>query len=191
MPLPKNSSVHILMPARVVGDKGAREFIQAASIIRSTRRDIHFAIAGAPDAKNPTCLGSDEVQAAKRFVTFLGHQSDMQALYTQADVVCLPSYREGLPKALLEAASTGRPLVAADAPGSREIVKDGINGALVPVGDAMALAQMILSLADDRDLREEYGQASAQIVRQDYAMPIINAQMLQIYEAAHAQVAAL
>ena len=187
MPLPKNAGLHVLMPARVVGDKGAREFIEAAKIAKTARRDIHFAIAGAPDAKNPTCLSPDEINAAKSFVTFLGHQSDMHALYTQADIVCLPSYREGLPKALLEAASTGRPLIAADAPGSREIVRDGVNGALVPVGDAKALAQMILSLANNLDLREKYGQASAQIVRQDYAMPIINAQMIQIYEDAQAQ----
>ena len=97
-------------------------------------------------------------------VEFLGYCSDMLPIYQASDVVCLPSYREGLPKALIEGASVGKALVATDVPGCREVVRDGVNGFLVSLGDSVGLAKALECLVEDEELRLGMGNISRHMV---------------------------
>jgi glycosyltransferase involved in cell wall biosynthesis len=105
----------------------------------------------------------------------------MAAIYSTAHVVCLPSYREGLPKVLIEAAACGKPIVTTDVPGCREVVRDGDNGLLVPVRDSKSLADAILRLIENNELRVQMGKRSREIALADFSSERINAQTLDIY----------
>jgi glycosyltransferase involved in cell wall biosynthesis len=114
-------------------------------------------------------------------VEWLGHVDDMPALLASADIVVLPSYREGLPKSLIEAAACARPLVTTDSPGCRDVVTDGVDGLLVPVRDALGLAQAIARLQDDRLLARRLGQAARAKALAEYDERRIVACTLNIY----------
>lgn len=180
-PLPESGYITVLMPSRLVGDKGVREFIEAAKILKTKQPHIKLKIAGDIDTKNPSHLTDKEIKAARPYVDFLGFQNDMKPLYEATDIVCLPSYREGLPLALLEAAACARPLIATDVPGCREIVRDGQNGILVPVRNLKALAGAIIKLSEDFDLRQKYGLQSRKYVESEFSSEIIHRQMMAIY----------
>lgn len=138
-----------LFVGRLLTDKGIREYVQAAKGARTQVQGLEFHIAGAPDAGNPASIGAAELQGwvDEGTVVYHGEVADVCPLYRRAAVVVLPSYREGCPRALLEAAATGRPLLACDVPGSREIVRPGQTGWLVPVKDAAALENAFLAAA--------------------------------------------
>jgi glycosyltransferase involved in cell wall biosynthesis len=107
----------------------------------------------------------------------------MPDVLPQAHIVCLPSYREGLPKVLIEAASCGRPIVATDAPGCREIVRQGENGVLVPVRDSRALADAIRTLLDDPALRSRMGTQGRDMVKQEFTIDHVIAATLDVYKS--------
>jgi glycosyltransferase involved in cell wall biosynthesis len=174
----------VLFPARLLRDKGVHEFVEAARIVRETRRQIRFVLAGAHDLDNPAVVSKKVLDEWQRMnlVEWWGDCRDMAAVYAQARIVCLPSYREGLPKALLEAAACGRPLVATDVPGCREICRDGETGLLVPVADAPALARAIMRLLDDDALAERFGRAGRQLVLQEYSSRIVIGATLALYQ---------
>src|SRR5690606_24828257 len=106
---------------------------------------------------------------------------DMPALLAASHIVCLPSYREGLPKALLEAAAAGRPIVTTDVPGCREVVRDGENGVLVPPRDAPALAAALRPLLTDRPLRAEMGRRGRERAEREWGSDVVLRQMLALY----------
>jgi glycosyltransferase involved in cell wall biosynthesis len=114
-------------------------------------------------------------------VEWWGRREDMPQVLAQSHIVCLPSYREGLPKSLLEAASCGRPIVAADVPGCREIVRDGDNGILVKARDATALADALAKLLSDPGLRKQMGQRGRERVLCEFSQERIIAQVLALY----------
>ena len=118
---------------------------------------------------------------AAGLVDWLGHVDDMPSLLASADIVVLPSYREGLPKSLIEAAACARPLVTTDAPGCRDVVTDGVDGLLVPVRDVLALAQAIARLQDDRSLARSLGQAARAKALAEYDERRIVARTLDVY----------
>ena len=140
-------------------DKGVREFVEAARMLKLQGRTLRFQLAGGPDPGNPASIPESVLLdwEAAGLVDWLGHVDDMPALLASADIVVLPSYREGLPKSLIEAAACARPLVTTDAPGCRDVVTDGVDGLLVPVRDVLALAQAIARLEDDRSLARRLG----------------------------------
>jgi glycosyltransferase involved in cell wall biosynthesis len=107
----------------------------------------------------------------------------MAGLFAKSHIVCLPSYREGLPKVLLEAASCGRPIVTTDVPGCREVVTQGENGFLVPVKDEHALAEAIRTALDSAELRSRMGQAGRQIVQARFTIDKVIADTLTVYGA--------
>ena len=152
----------VLLAARLLWDKGLAEYVAAARTLRSEGREVAFQLAGDPDPGNPASVPVDTVREwqAEGVVEWLGHVEDMPALLAQADIVVLPSYREGLPRTLIEAAACARPLVATDAPGCREVVTGGVDGLLVPVGDGDALARAIARLLDDPALAARLGLAA-------------------------------
>ena len=123
---------------------------------------MHFLLAGIPDSGNPASVPEDIVKGwvSEGLIEWLGHVEDMPALLATVQIVVLPSYREGLPKALIEAAACGLALITTDVPGCREVVADGVDGLLVPVRDVAALAKALRRLDDDGALRGRLGVAA-------------------------------
>ncbi len=182
-PQPGNAVPLVVLPARVLVDKGVREFVGAARLLRDRGRAARFALVGAHDTHNPGAVPARELAAWREegVVEIWGHRDDVPAVLAGADVVCLPSYREGLPKALLEAAACGRALVATDVPGCRAICRDGETGCLVPPGDVPALADAIEHLLADGGLRAALGAAGHALVENRFATERVNAQTLALY----------
>ncbi len=147
---------------RLLVDKGIRALVAAHSILRSQGHEFNLVIAGNPDPANPTSVSLGEVEQWNRRpgINWLGHIDDIVSLWRSCHLAVLPSHREGLPVSMLEAAACGRPLIATDAPGCREIVVEGQTGLLVPIENPSALAQAILQLANSPELRARYGQAA-------------------------------
>jgi glycosyltransferase involved in cell wall biosynthesis len=174
----------VLLPARLLWDKGLAEYVEAARLLRAEGRAVDFLLAGDPDPGNPASVPEATVAAWVRegLVQWLGHVDDMPALFRSVDAVVLPSYREGLPKGLIEAAACGLPLVTTDVPGCREVVTHGVDGLLVPVRDAGALAAAIARLQDSRALRASLGQAARARALAEYDERIVIQRTLAVYE---------
>jgi len=173
----------VLLPARLLWDKGLAEYVEAARRLRSQGYAIDFLLAGNPDPGNPAAVSVATVHGwvKEDVLQWLGHVEDMRALYRSVNVVVLPSYREGLPKGLIEAGACGLPLVTTDVPGCREVVTDGVDGLLVPVRDAGALASAISRLQSDPALAQRLGAAARQKVLALYDERIIIARTLNVY----------
>ncbi len=173
----------IVLPARLLHDKGVIEFIEAARLLKRDGVDAEFILAGAPDPLNPGSLTQNEIDGYVRegVVTYLGWRDDMAAVIANAAIVCLPSYREGLPKALLEAAASGRAIVTTDVPGCREVVEHDVNGLLVPARNAHALAAALHRLIADPVLRGKLAAAGRARVEAEFTLPRIIAETLAVY----------
>ncbi len=181
-----NGTQTVLLVGRLLAEKGIREFVEAARIVQRHRRDVKFVVAGGADPGNPTSIDASTVAAwrAEGHVEFTGHREDMLALLHACDVAALPSYREGTPRSLLEAAACGLPLVASDVPGCREVVRHGDNGLLVPPRDSRALAEALLSLLGDAGRRRAMGARSREIAVRDFAQEHVIKDTLNAYESA-------
>lgn len=184
--VPNGRPMIVMLPARLLWDKGIGEFVEASRIL--AREDIRFQIAGGVDEGNPAAIGQAQAKAwqDEGLVELLGHVEDMASVVAAADIVVLPSYREGLPTSLLEAAACGKPMVATDVPGCRDVVEDGRNGLIVPARDAEALAGAIARLADDPHMRNELGAAARERAVREFDVGIVNQQMLDVYEEVYA-----
>lgn len=182
-PLP-NGRPRVVLPARLLRDKGVLEFVEAARILKRQGVDAEFVLAGAPDPINPGSFSQTDVEGwtAEGVVTSLGWSTDMSKVFADATIVCLPSYREGLPKALLEAAATSRPIVATDVPGCREIVLHNQNGILVPARDSHALAEALKTLIRSRDLCEQFGRVGRRLVEDKFSIGHVIRATLQVYD---------
>ena len=152
----------VLLAARLLWDKGLAEFVDAARHLLSEGRAIEFLLAGDPDPGNPAAVPEAVVKGwvGEGLLVWLGHVDEMATLLASVDVVVLPSYREGLPKGLIEAAACALPLVTTDVPGCREVVSDEVDGLIVPPRDSNALAQAIGRLHDDPLLASRLGAAA-------------------------------
>jgi glycosyltransferase involved in cell wall biosynthesis len=164
-----DGNMRVLLASRILWDKGVGEYIEALRQLRAQGYTVHAMLAGLPDPGNPAAVPEQIIQGwvDEGLVTWLGHVDDMMSLFGSVDIVVLPSYREGLPKSLVEAAACGLPLVTTDVPGCREVVSDGIDGLLVPVRNSEAIAQAIRQLLDDPALARRLGEA-ARIKAQTY-----------------------
>ena len=178
-----DAPLRVLLPARLLWDKGVAEFVQAARQLRAEGRRMDFWLAGDPDPGNPAAVPEATVRewVAEGVVHWLGHVDDMPALFAQVDVVALPSYREGLPKGLIEAGASGLALVTTDAPGCREVVTDGVDGLRVPVKDAAALAHALARLQDDPALRQRLGTAARAKALAEFDERIVVSRTLAVY----------
>lgn len=173
----------VLLPARMLDDKGVREFVAAARTLKQLAPNWRFVLAGAAGYDNPTAIKHTELEQwqAEGVVQWLGHVEDMVPLFQAASIVCLPSYREGMPKALLEAAAAGCAVVTTDATGCREAIAPGVTGDLVPVRDADALAVALLSLIKDDVRRLSYGEKGRQRALDRFAVESVVQQTVGIY----------
>lgn len=165
----------VILPARLLWDKGVGEFVLAADILKKRGINAKFTLLGETDPHNPECIPDDQIEDWKKegAVDVAGFQDDMAKCIQDCAVVCLPSYREGLPKSLLEAASCGRPIVTTDVPGCREIVQDGVNGYLVPSKNPDLLAEALSRLLTDRKLREVMGLKGRKFVERGFSAEIV------------------
>jgi glycosyltransferase involved in cell wall biosynthesis len=174
----------VVLPARMLTDKGIVEFVEAARLLKAQGVQARFALVGGTDECNPASVPPARLKdwVDSGTVEWHGRRDDMPAVYRSATLVCLPSYREGLPKALLEAAACGRAIVATDVPGCREIVRHGENGLLVEVRDVAALAKAMATLLSDTATRHAMGAAGRQMVLQEFSEEKVVADTLEIYQ---------
>ena len=175
--------ITVLLVSRILKDKGILEFVEAARRVRVTHPDARFVIAGSPDDGNPSSFQESDMRQweAAGDVTCLGFREDIAELLAACHIACLPSYREGLPKSLLEAAAAGKPIVTTDVPGCRTVVHDGVNGLLIPARDAQALARAITRLVEDPQLRARLGRSGRQRAELEFSCGTINEQTLNVY----------
>jgi glycosyltransferase involved in cell wall biosynthesis len=168
---------------RLLEDKGIHTLIAAHRLLRTRLKDARLLIAGTPDPANPASVTVAEAKSWNNEpgITWLGHVGDITGLWARAHIAVLPSRREGLPLSLMEAAACGRPMIASDVPGCREIVVHEQTGLLFPVDDALALAEAMHRLAAAPDLRARCGTAARDLVVQKFAVEIIGQQIVQLY----------
>lgn len=173
----------VVLPSRMLWDKGVGEFVQAARILKGKGVDARFVLVGRCDEDNPADIGWEQLSrwVGEGTIEWWGHRNDMSAVYEGATLVVLPSYREGLPKVLLEAAACGKAIIATDVPGCRDIVQDEVNGVLVPPRDSSTLAMSIANLLLDPHARETMGVRSREMAVAKWAGPKISEQMLGLY----------
>jgi glycosyltransferase involved in cell wall biosynthesis len=181
-PFPKTDllgGVKFLFIGRLLGDKGIREYVQAAHMVKVKFPNAKFMLVGALDS-NPNSISKSELESwlASSNVEFLGSLVDVRAAIEGCNVYVLPSYREGTPRTVLEAMSMGRPIITTDAPGCRETVLEGENGFLVPVKDVDALVKAMEKFILDSSLIPIMGKRSREIAEEKYDVQKVNAVML-------------
>jgi glycosyltransferase involved in cell wall biosynthesis len=172
----------VILASRLLYTKGVPEFVEAARRLEGRAR---FVVVGEPDPDNPGSIPLAQLQAwaGEGSVEYWGRREDMHEVLAAADVFCLPTYyREGVPKAVIEAASCGLPVVTTDTPGCRDIVRDGENGLLVPPRDVDALVRALDRLLADPALRRRMGDAGRARVLRDFSLPQVVDATLRIYE---------
>ena len=175
----------VVFPARMLKQKGVGEMVAAARLLRDRGVKARVALVGTPDPDNPSSVTEAQLEAwdAEGAIEWWGYRADMAEVLRQAHVVCLPStYGEGVPKCLLEAAASGRAIVATDIPGCREAVRHGENGLLVPPRDPQALAQALESLLADAPRRREMGERGRRLAVEEFSEQRVVAETLALYE---------
>ena len=174
-----------VMVSRMLWDKGVGELVEAARLLRRREVPLRVVLVGPPDPDNPASIPERQLRDwdAAGDVAWWGERSDIAEIWAKGQIAVLPSHREGLPKSLLEAAACGRPMVAADVSGCREIVKDGVTGLLVPPSDAGGLADALERLARDPDLRRRLGAAARDLVEREFSEEAVVAQTLALYRS--------
>lgn len=182
-PEPADGPPLVIFPARLLRSKGVCEFAGAAAILTSRGVKARFAVVGDLDPANPDALTPGELAdlVAGGAVEAWGFRPDMATVLAGSHIVCLPSYREGVPKALIEAAAIGRAIVATDVPGCREIVRHGENGLLVPARDPVALAEALETLIGDPARRNRMGLAGRTLVEREFSMEAVIGATVDLY----------
>jgi glycosyltransferase involved in cell wall biosynthesis len=173
----------VILPARLLSDKGVGEFVEAARLLRGRGVKARFALVGEGDSGNPASVPPQQLHEWENegVVELFGWHDDMPKILAESHIVCLPSYGEGLPKALLEAASCGKPIVATDVPGCRDVVHHGENGLLVPPRQAAPLATALERVIGDADLRRTLGAGGRERVLANFSVETVSAETLRLY----------
>jgi len=176
--------VVVLMAGRMLWDKGVAVIADASRMLKNQGNSFRVALVGQPDPGNPSSISETQLRDWERegVAEWWGYRDDMPDVYGSCHIVVLPSFAEGVPRVLLEAAAMGKPLIASDLPGCREVISDGENGYLFPAGDARALADSISSLVHDRKLRQKMGEKGRDIVLERFTNEIINERTVQVYQ---------
>jgi glycosyltransferase involved in cell wall biosynthesis len=183
---PDDGTVTVALVSRMLRDKGVLEAADAVRRLRARGLKIELLLAGPTDPDNVNSLTAVELRSltAEPGVEWLGAVADVRAVWRRAAIAVLPStYGEGVPKALLEAAACGRPLIVADVPGCREAVRNGETGILVPPHDVEALAEAIAALAADPQRRARMGRAGRGLIERHFTDEIVARETLALYRA--------
>ncbi|HUG91874.1 MAG TPA: glycosyltransferase family 4 protein [Planctomycetaceae bacterium] len=173
----------VLFVGRLLREKGVSELIEATRLIRARRADVRFVVCGAIDPGNPSSFTAADCAAWRRegLIELTGHVDDVEPLYHRADLIVLPSWREGVPRTLLEAGACAKAVVATDVPGCREVVVPGETGLLVPVRNPAALAAAIVELLDDPDRCQSMGMAARERIATHFDEDVIVRDTLNAY----------
>lgn len=185
-PFEQSDEPLILMPTRLVREKGVSVFIKAARMLHQQGVKARFQIAGGITKHNPRAISEEKMRGMlhESRVEWLGHVSDMPALLKKAYCVAYPSnYGEGVPRVMLEACASAKPIVTTDHPGCRETVEDGVNGFLVPTKNAKAVAEALKKIIEDPALCESMGKASRKRAEDKFAISHIVDQTVALYKA--------
>jgi glycosyltransferase involved in cell wall biosynthesis len=185
VPEPDGPAV-ILLASRMLWDKGVGVLVEAARLLQQKGLEFKIELVGNPDPGNPTSISKKQLHAWEKenLLEWLGWQSDMQHIFAQCHIVVLPSFHEGVPTGLLEAAACGRPIVASDIPGCRTVVNDGKTGLLVPPRQPEPLAAALECLILDPDLRGRMGKAGRERILRHFTQQQINKKTLEVYRLA-------
>ena len=173
----------VTFASRFLKEKGILEFIAAARILKERGIGAHFWLVGQPDHGNRSSISYEEVERWQKegLIEYLGYRTDIADVFSRTNLVVLPSYREGLPKVLIEAAACGRAIVTTDVPGCRDAIEPNVTGLLVPARDATALANAIEKLLNDPYLRKSMGAAGRELAELEYGIDKVVEAHLKIY----------
>ena len=175
------SNLSFLLVSRLLGEKGLREYAEAAKIVKEKFPEVEFKIVGTQD-KSLDAISIDEVKSWSEYVDYVGSTNDVRPYIKKCHVYVLPSYHEGLPRSTLEAMSMGRPILTTNASGCKETVDENINGFLVPVGSSKELANRMIWFIKNRDEIKSMGEQSRKIVEKRFDVRKVNQEMLKILE---------
>jgi glycosyltransferase involved in cell wall biosynthesis len=175
--------VRVVLPARMLRDKGVVEFAAAIGQLHSRNFRVEGILAGPLDPENPENLTEIELrELERRFgVVWVGYAEDMVTVLSESNIVCLPSYREGLPKALIEASAVGRAIVTTDVPGCRNVVENGVTGILVPARQITPLADALEKLITEPSMRHRMGLAARARAESEFGIEQIIQKTLALY----------
>lgn len=190
--LPESVDVPVVtVVARLLVDKGVVEFVDASRVLKSRGIDVRMCLVGDIDEGNRTSVTKSQLTdwVSQGLVEVWGFRKDIDQVYAESNIACLPSYREGLPKALIEAAACGRAVVTTDVPGCRDAIEDKVTGFLVPVRDAEALADAIQDLIENPDKRKSMGKAGRELAEREFAIEKVVDAHLNIYDELLSKVA--
>lgn len=182
-PEPAGDTIVASVVARMLWDKGLAETVEAARLLKARNIPVRLRLIGPPDPENPNSVNTDALRqwSDEGLVEWMGARSDIDNVWAESHIGVLASYREGLPRSLLEAAACGRPMVTTDTSGCRMLVKHDENGLVVPVADAVALADAIERLAVDPDLRARLGKRAREMVLERFSDAVIVEAFLALY----------
>ncbi len=182
--LTKTKDINILLPARMLYEKGINEFVEAARIIKSRKIDAKFYLVGDNVSLNPSRIEKEDINlwVKEGIITYLDYQQDMKSLYHKMTIICLPSWREGFPKVLMEAASYGIPTVTTDVPGCRDAIIDKKTGFLVPLRCPISIADKIEILIKNKNLQKRMGKAGRILALTKFDLKVIVPQIVKLYE---------
>jgi glycosyltransferase involved in cell wall biosynthesis len=175
----------VTLASRLLWDKGVGEFVRAAELLHQKKVKARFILVGKGDPDNPSAISDIQLKKWHRqgTIEWLGHKNNIAEIFSRSHIVCLPSYYgEGVPKVLIEAASCGRPIVTTNTPGCREIVKDGLNGILVPPKDADAVAEALEKLIKTPEIRKQMGDKGRELVENEFSIQKVVDETLHVYE---------
>ncbi len=174
----------VMLASRMLWDKGVGEFVSASKILKDKKINARFVLVGENDPENPSSIPQEKLDEwhESGVIEYWGEQTKMHKVLPKASIICLPSYREGLPKVLLEAASCGRPIIATDVPGCREIVHNGENGILVPLKNSNSLASAMKELINNPEKRKIMGTNGRRLVESEFSEEIVVYQTLKVYQ---------
>jgi glycosyltransferase involved in cell wall biosynthesis len=183
---PVSAQKQVLFVGRLLWDKGLAELMTASELLKAKGTDFKLVLVGTLDPSNPAAVSESDVREWERrgLCRWLGIVPEVLSLYRQATVVCLPSYREGIPRVIVEAAGCGVPAVTTDAPGCRDVVEEGVTGFKVPIKDSESLANRLALLLEDSALRNRMGQAARERALARYDIPRIVEATFSIYAEA-------
>lgn len=183
---PKSDVIKIILVARMLYDKGVVEFVEASQILyKKYGKLVLFQLVGGEDYGNKAAIQKSELERWSKLdnLEWLGHRTDIANLYKDAAIAVLPSYREGLPKSLIEACAIGRPIVATNVPGCREVIDDGVNGYLVNPKDSIDLSSKLELLIDSKTLRNTMGKASRLKAENEFGIDQVVNKTFEVYNA--------
>ena len=184
-PMPaKVGDVMVMLPARMLFDKGIYEFVNAVTLLKADYPKVKFVLVGRADDGNPAIIPTKQLRAWEMagLIEWWGYKRNMNEVLNMATMVVLPSYREGLPKVLLEAAACSKPIISTNVPGCKEIVRHEVNGLLIPAKDEVALAEAIRRLLDNPEFARQLGENGREIVINEFSEELVVEKTFEVYD---------